>query len=109
MHSKTLLAAITTLSLATPALSESLHSKLAGKTFSNDAMTVTLLNNGAMKGLWKGKQIKGAWTIREGSFCRTVSAPAPLAGTECMTVSFNQDVVTFVSTTGRYVTYRMHR
>lgn len=65
----------------------SLTARLSGKTLTNDRGGMIVLGaDGSMSGT-----VEGAWTERDGQFCRTVTAPARLAGTLCQDVRFNAD------------------
>jgi hypothetical protein len=79
----------------------SLTAQLSGTTLTNDRSTIVLGADGSMSG-----SVEGAWTERDGQFCRTLTAPARLAGTICQPVRFNDDgTVTFIGGAGGDVTY----
>lgn len=44
--------------------------------------------------------IDGAWEIRQGKFCRTITAPAQMIGTECQDISIEGDTATLVGRDG---------
>jgi hypothetical protein len=44
-----------------------------------------------MSGTVRGAPFAGAWTVRNERFCRTITQPARLVGTECQDVTFNDD------------------
>jgi len=44
--------------------------------------------------------IDGAWEIRQGKFCRTITAPAQMIGTECQDISIDGDTATLVGRDG---------
>ncbi len=80
-----------------------LAERLSGATLTNDRSTIVLGADGSMSG-----SVEGAWTERNGQFCRTLTAPARLAGTICQPVRFNDDgTVTFIGGAGGDVTYRI--
>lgn len=112
MNFKFISTAFFALMFASNVAAESLHSKLAGKTFTNDDFVVTLKQNGILRGKVKEfnahNVLRGGWLVRDGKFCRTIGAPARLVGSECMTVTFEGDMVTFVAENGRTAVYTMN-
>ena len=52
-----------------------------------------------------GSGIEGVWEERNGQYCRTITAPAQLAGTECQSVTVNGSQVTFDNRSGRTSTW----
>jgi len=44
--------------------------------------------------------IDGAWEIRQGKFCRTITAPAQMIGTECQNISIDGDTATLTGRDG---------
>jgi hypothetical protein len=68
-----------------------LTSALSGRTLVNDVGTITLGADGRMTGAVRGAPFAGAWVERNGQFCRTITQPARLVGTECQDVTFNGD------------------
>ena len=90
--------------MATPAFAaDDLKKALSGKSLTNDSGTITLRRNGKIK----AKRFEGAWTVRDGKFCRTITKPEKIAGTECQEVKFEGKNVTFISPSGRVNTYVM--
>lgn len=81
----------TTQAPATGAAAEGLQATLSGRTLSNDNGEINLGTNGRMSGTVRGAPFAGAWTVRNEQFCRTITQPARVAGTECQDVTFNDD------------------
>ncbi len=87
-------------------LSESdapLYAALAGQTLENRAVSFHLHENGTLS----GTGVKGTWEVKDGKFCRTLSQPASLAGSDCQAVLFDGDLVTFFRSNGTKATYRL--
>lgn len=75
-----------------------LDTALRGKTLTNGGSTVLLGQDGTMSGMVgpKGDTVlEGAWTVRNGQYCRTVVEPAQIAGTECQDVTIDGNMATF--------------
>lgn len=68
-----------------------LQATLSGRTLSNDNGQINLGADGQMSGTVQGAPFAGAWTVRNEQFCRTITQPARVAGTECQDVVFNDD------------------
>jgi hypothetical protein len=68
-----------------------LQATLSGRTLSNDNGEINLGTDGRMSGTVRGAPLAGAWTVRNKQFCRTITQPARVAGTECQDVTFNDD------------------
>ena len=80
-----------------------LTQQLVGKTLTNQSTRLQLQEGNMMNGRTGPNNeviIDGAWQIREGRFCRTLTSPAQLAGTECQDVNIDGDTVTFDTSTG---------
>jgi hypothetical protein len=58
----------------------------------------TVLNAGADGSLTgtlpNGTELSGAWTVRDGQWCRTLEVPANLAGTECQDAVLGDGTIT---------------
>ena len=85
-----------------------LTARLSGQTGVHDSgTTITLHEDGRLSGQNpSGDAIVGVWTVRDGRFCRTITAPDRLAGTNCQDVEFNGNEVTFIrddNTTSTFV------
>lgn len=81
------------------AADDPLTQALAGKTLVSPNATIRLARNGALSGKVGQAKLSGAWTVRDGKFCRTLKAPENLAGTQCQDAQLNGKTVTL--TTGR--------
>jgi len=74
--------------------------RLAGKTISNDIAEFSFRRNGRITGKAGDLKFKGAWTARNGKFCRTFSEPEEWAGTECQPIEFGSGTVTITGRNG---------
>ena len=95
-HPTVILAAALALSgcVTTPVASDgagSLTAALSGRTLTNESGSLRLAANGSLSGTVGGNALTGAWTERNGQFCRTIAEPARLVGTACQDVIFNND------------------
>lgn len=81
----------------------------SGVTLTNSDGTIILGADGSISGdLTNGGAIAGAWTERNGQYCRTLTAPERLAGTLCQDVRFNDDgTVSFLRGAAGDVTFDM--
>ena len=80
---------------------------LVGKTLTSPGSKIQLQEFNKMVGTAgpNGNEIiDGAWEIRNGEFCRTLTSPAQLAGTECQDITIDGDTATIVGRNGP-VTY----
>ncbi|MEM1076067.1 MAG: hypothetical protein AAF665_20000 [Pseudomonadota bacterium] len=68
---------------------------------------VTFAKNGRLTGMVGPNQdieLLGAWTIRDGRYCRTLQKPQAAAGTKCQDITVNGDgTVTIDGTNGPIV------
>lgn len=76
---------------------------IVGKTLtSTEGVTVVLGADGSVKGSFGDDGvIDGAYQMRDGKYCRTLTQPPAFAGTECQNVTITDDTVEFESPTGR--------
>ncbi|MCV6585144.1 MAG: hypothetical protein OIF47_06380 [Marinibacterium sp.] len=74
-----------------------LNAALSGKTLTSGSTTIMLGSDGTIS----GDGVAGTWEIRDGKFCRTLTQPESLQGSECQTVTLDGDKATFQSPTGR--------
>ncbi len=98
-----LLAACGGTTSAPPAPSDPVTQALVGKTLTSGNAKITLQEYNKMVGVggpFGAVPIDGAWEIRDGQFCRTLTAPPQLAGTECQDVVIEGDTVTFTTSRG---------
>jgi hypothetical protein len=77
-----------------------LASALSGRTLVADNAEINVGADGSLTGRLGTNlenELVGAWTVRNGQWCRTITEPARLAGTECQDATVNADgTVTFV-------------
>lgn len=81
---------------------------ISGKTVKAErGDTVKFHKNGRLTGKVGPKQdikLLGAWTIRDGRYCRTIKEPESFAGTACQDITLNGDgTVTIFGTNGPIV------
>ena len=77
--------------------------QLVGKRLSSTGMILQLQEGNRMAGRAGPSGdvlIDGAWQIREGRFCRTITAPSQMAGTECGDISVDGNTATIAGRDG---------
>ncbi|MEP1354484.1 MAG: hypothetical protein ABJX32_16585 [Tateyamaria sp.] len=77
--------------------------QLVGKRLVSTGMTLHLQEGNRMAGRAGPSgdvNIDGAWQIREGKFCRTISEPVQMVGTECQDISIDGETATLVGRDG---------
>ena len=82
-----------------PASDDPMFQALAGRTLTltdQPDIQLTLGANGRITGFAEGR-----WTVTDGAYCRTITSPRGLTGTECPVTELSGDTVTFTSSTGR--------
>ncbi|UTH43899.1 hypothetical protein [Loktanella salsilacus] len=83
-----------------------LKSTLSGKTLTHPDVTLLVSANGQLSGTESdGTNLVGTWTILDGQWCRTLTAPASFAGTACQDVSIAGDQATFTRAGGSSITF----
>lgn len=83
------------------AQAQNLTEALAGKTLTSGNNSLVLSKDGRLTGVLGGKdKLVGAWTIRDGKYCRTISEPKRFEGTACQSVKIDGKVVTFIRADG---------
>jgi hypothetical protein len=82
------------------AQAQNLSEALAGKTLTSEKNSLLLSKDGRLTGVLGKDKLVGAWTIRDGKFCRTISEPVRHAGTACQSVKIDGKVVTFMRADG---------
>ncbi len=83
--------------------SDPITQQLVGKRLSSTGMTLQLQEGNRMVGSAGPSgnvKIDGAWEIRDGRFCRTITAPAQMVGTECQDISIEGETATLVGRDG---------
>ena len=75
-----------------------LYSSLVGRTLTRGGFTITFNPDGSMVGA--NPDLTGTWEVRDGQFCRTISQPAQMAGTECQSVTISGASYTFTGPSG---------
>ncbi|MRU16989.1 hypothetical protein FDP25_16215 [Roseovarius sp. A21] len=84
-----------------------LTARLSGKTGVHaSGTTVTLHEDGRITGqTHNGQAIVGAWEVRNGRYCRTITAPESLAGSNCQDVEFDGNKMVFIKDDGTSSTF----
>jgi hypothetical protein len=83
-----------------------LASALSGKTLTHPDVTMLVSANGQLSGTESdGTNLVGTWAIKDGQWCRTLTAPASFAGTACQDVTVAGDQATFTRAGGSSITY----
>ncbi|QCO54724.1 hypothetical protein EOK75_02300 [Pseudorhodobacter turbinis] len=77
---------------------ETIKQAISGKTIVSGTAEIKLSKNGRMTGKAGSTTYKGAWTVRDGKFCRTITEPKKWAGTECQPTKLGGGII---SLTGR--------
>ena len=87
-----------------PMPADPITQQLVGKTLTGTGLKMQLQEGNRMVGRagvgTSTVPIDGAWEIREGRFCRTLSAPSQLAGTECQDISIEGETATIAGRNG---------
>ncbi len=69
---------------------------ISGRTLVQGNNRLLLSSNGQLSGtLANGDEVEGAWTVRDGSYCRTLTSPERHAGTECQQAELGDGTVSF--------------
>jgi hypothetical protein len=71
-----------------------LTAAVSGKTLVSEGGEFQVGSNGALSGAIgpnRDTAVAGAWAIRDGQWCRTLTEPARLAGTACQAMTLNGD------------------
>jgi hypothetical protein len=98
----------TTSAPATMDDSGTITERLAGRTLTNENGTIVLGADGSVSGSIRAGELAGAWTERNGQYCRTFTAPERVVGTRCQDVRFNADgTVTFLGGVGGDTTWQI--
>jgi hypothetical protein len=86
-----------------------LTARLSGMTGMHESGTVvTLQEDGRVTGQTQnGEAIVGTWDVRNGRYCRTLTAPESLASTNCQDVEFDGNNVHFIRDDGTSSTFVM--
>ena len=91
-----------------PTPTDPVTAALVGKTLTSGSAKLQLQEGNKMVGRAGPNgdvPIAGAWEIRDGKFCRTLTSPPQLAGTECQGVVIDGETATFSTPRGvqRYI------
>ncbi len=86
---------------STPSVStDPITAAVSGKTIVSGNTKFSIGSNGSLSGIGPDgvTEFKGAWTVRDGKWCRTFTEPATFAGTECQEAVLGDGTITI---TGR--------
>lgn len=73
-----------------------LTAAISGKTLVQGDNRILFSPNGRLSGtLANGDEVAGAWAIRDGRYCRTLTSPERVAGTVCQDVELGEQTVSF--------------
>lgn len=84
-----------------PASDDPMYLALAGKTLTlkdQPEVQVSLGADGTVSGFAQGR-----WRVTDGAYCRRLTAPPGMVGTECPVTELRGNEVTFISSTGTSV------
>ncbi len=96
-----LLSACAETSSSPDASTDPITQAISGKTLVNSAFEFTAGSNGSFIGKTPGgTEFKGAWTVRDGQFCRTLTEPASFVGTECQDAELGDGTITISGRNG---------
>ncbi|MBT8152501.1 hypothetical protein KMP13_01030 [Epibacterium ulvae] len=76
---------------------------VAGKTITSGKAVLKVRKNGRLTGKVGPNgdvTFEGAWDIRNGKWCRTITEPASFAGTECQAMTLGDGVITISGRNG---------
>ena len=73
---------------------------ISGQTLTRGDNTIMIMPNGAMRGTTPAGELLGVWEVRDGQWCRTISAPENVAGTACQGVELGDGEITFLEGDG---------
>lgn len=97
--------ALTALAAPFPATAD-LAGQLAGKTLAAAGGSFEIGTDGSLSGKTaKGETVKGTWAVRDGKWCRKITAPKRLAGEECQSAVVKGKVLTLTRKDGSTVKF----
>ena len=79
---------------------EKVRQAIAGKTLVHGKFKVKAHRNGRLTGSDGSRKFKGAWTIKEGHWCRTLTEPKEAAGTLCQITKLGDGTLTITGGNG---------
>lgn len=101
---------ITTAVLAQSDTQDPLFQDLAGKSFvGKTGLAIKLETDGTISGGNDTVQFGGTWTVENGKYCRTLTAPTPkpMRTSGCLDVQIDGDQATLISEDGKTRTYTL--
>jgi hypothetical protein len=79
---------------------------VSGRTLVAGETTINAGADGSLTGtLANGNALEGGWTVRDGQWCRTLTAPAAIAGTACQDAELGDGTLTLTNTDGSTTTW----
>jgi hypothetical protein len=82
---------------------DEMSAALAGRTLTAGPTVISLGEGGRMSGSVGDDALDGDWSISDGRFCRTITEPARMAGTECQRLEINGGKATITTRRGSQV------
>jgi hypothetical protein len=80
--------------------------EISGKALTAKGAKLLVGADGTLSGtVGKGDGLTGTWEVRDGRFCRTITAPERLAGTACQTATIAGGTLTLTRDDGTSVAY----
>ena len=73
---------------------------VSGQTLTLGDSAINVMPNGALTGTVPGGELRGAWEVRNGQWCRTITMPERTAGTACHDVELGDNQITFLNPDG---------
>jgi hypothetical protein len=81
-------------------------SAVSGRSLTAGGTTINVGADGSLSGTSaNGTEISGAWTVRDGQWCRTLTAPAAIAGTACQPAELGDGTLTLTNVGGTTTTW----
>jgi hypothetical protein len=82
--------------------------QVAGRQLVSKAGTFVVAPDGRLTGtVGKGEALKGSWSVRDGQWCRKITAPKSLAGSECQPASIKGRTLTLTRKDGTKVAFEI--
>ncbi|MBF9060269.1 hypothetical protein HKCCSP123_13870 [Rhodobacterales bacterium HKCCSP123] len=81
-------------------------SAVSGRTLVAGDAVINAGADGSLSGtLPNGSELAGAWTVRDGQWCRTLTSPEALAGTACQAAELGDGTLTLTNGDGSTTTW----
>ena len=80
---------------------------LAGNSLVLGDSIVNVNADGTLDGTTPNGELRGAWAVRDGRWCRTITLPETNAGTQCQEVELGEGEATLTAADGRASTWQI--